>query len=205
MLTKEENIILHAEKLFAEKGFEGTSTREISKEAEVNISMISYYFGSKEKLLEQIFEYRMEQGLQNLNLIIERTDINAADKITMIIDGFLHRVITHRNFYQILQREQIFPKNPMIIDHIKTSKMKFLTLYKKVIDEGYESGIFKRRPKVEFIHSTISGTVFTAMNTMPFYQEYFKGDDSYGKKYFKDLNQHLKEIIKYLLGYEQDI
>ena len=50
MITKEENIMLHAEKLFAEKGFDGTSTREIAKNAEVNISMISYYFGSKEKL-----------------------------------------------------------------------------------------------------------------------------------------------------------
>ncbi len=60
-MTKEENILFCAEKLFAEKGFEGTSTREISKEANVNISMISYYFGSKEKLLQRIFEYRMTE------------------------------------------------------------------------------------------------------------------------------------------------
>lgn len=52
MVSKEENILFAAEKLFAEKGFEGTSTREISKAANVNISMISYYFGSKEKLYE---------------------------------------------------------------------------------------------------------------------------------------------------------
>ena len=45
--------ILHvAEKLFAEVGFDGTSIREIAKIANINIAMISYYFGSKEKLLE---------------------------------------------------------------------------------------------------------------------------------------------------------
>ena len=42
MISKEENILFAAEKLFAEKGFTGTSTREISKAANVNISMISY-------------------------------------------------------------------------------------------------------------------------------------------------------------------
>ncbi len=205
MLTKEENIIVNAERLFAEKGFEGTSTREISKEAGVNISMISYYFGSKEKLFVQVFEYRMEQGLKNLNAIIDKDDIDAADKINLILDGFLTRVVTHRNFYKILQREQIFPKNPAIIQHIKESKMKFMMLYQKVMDLGLESGLFKRKPKIEFIHSTISGTVFTAMNTMPVYKEFFNGDEHYEEEYIKDLNQHLKEIIKYLLGYEKDI
>ncbi|WP_435525244.1 TetR/AcrR family transcriptional regulator [Chryseobacterium indoltheticum] len=39
-------IIRCTEKLFAENGLQGTSTREISKEAaNVNITMISYYFG----------------------------------------------------------------------------------------------------------------------------------------------------------------
>ena len=59
-MTKEENIMLHAEKLFSIHGFDGTSTREIAKAAEINISMIAYYFGSKEKLLEKIFEFRPE-------------------------------------------------------------------------------------------------------------------------------------------------
>ena len=59
MISKEENILFAAEKLFAEHGFQGTSTREISKAANVNISMISYYFGSKEKLYEKLVEYRM--------------------------------------------------------------------------------------------------------------------------------------------------
>jgi AcrR family transcriptional regulator len=35
---------------------------EIAKAANVNISMISYYFGSKEKLYEKLVEYRMSEG-----------------------------------------------------------------------------------------------------------------------------------------------
>lgn len=50
----EEKIIEVATELFAKNGFEGTSTREICKLAEANISMISYYFGGKKELYEKI-------------------------------------------------------------------------------------------------------------------------------------------------------
>ena len=52
--STDNKIFLAAEKLFAEKGFAATSTRDIAKNAGVNVSMISYYFGSKEKLFEEI-------------------------------------------------------------------------------------------------------------------------------------------------------
>ena len=48
---KQIQILQVAEKLFAEKGFDGTSIRAISKLAKINIAMVSYYFGSKEKML----------------------------------------------------------------------------------------------------------------------------------------------------------
>ncbi len=50
----EQKIIEVATELFAKNGFEGTSTREICKQAGVNISLISYYFGSKKELYEKI-------------------------------------------------------------------------------------------------------------------------------------------------------
>ena len=48
--------LLHtALRLFARKGFAKTSTREIAREAEVNISAISYYFGDKDGLYAATF------------------------------------------------------------------------------------------------------------------------------------------------------
>ena len=42
--TKREQILDVSERLFSEKGFEGTSVRLIASEAGVNVAMISYYF-----------------------------------------------------------------------------------------------------------------------------------------------------------------
>ena len=55
---KKIQILEVAEKLFSEKGFEGTSIRDISKHAKINIAMVSYYFGSKERLLEALILYK---------------------------------------------------------------------------------------------------------------------------------------------------
>jgi AcrR family transcriptional regulator len=202
-MTKEENILLHAEKLFAERGFDGASTRDICNLANVNIAMIGYYFGSKEGLLEKIFSYRMQQGIDFSTAICERKDIDAWQKFEILISKYIERVNTLKDFYLIMQREQINFKNPAIIKFIKESKLKFMLTYNTIVLEGQEKGIFKNKPRVEFLHSTISGTLFTAINAMPIYKNYLNGDEHFEKEYFTNLEQHLKEILKHILGYEE--
>ncbi len=46
-------ILNAARDLFAEQGFNGTSTRAIAEASQVNLAMIHYYFGSKEQLYER--------------------------------------------------------------------------------------------------------------------------------------------------------
>jgi len=53
-INTEKKILDVATELFATKGFDGASTREICKQANVNISLISYYFGGKEELYQKI-------------------------------------------------------------------------------------------------------------------------------------------------------
>lgn len=50
-----ERILAAAEHLFAQKGVEKTSTREITAEAGVNVASVNYYFRSKDALAEEIF------------------------------------------------------------------------------------------------------------------------------------------------------
>lgn len=56
-----QRIIKEATKLFAHKSFEAVSIREICKNAEVNICMISYYFGGKQELYNAIINDLVEK------------------------------------------------------------------------------------------------------------------------------------------------
>lgn len=57
----EQKIIEIATELFAKNGYEGASIRDICKQAGVNISMISYYFGGKKELYEKILSSIVEK------------------------------------------------------------------------------------------------------------------------------------------------
>ncbi|KPE52979.1 TetR/AcrR family transcriptional regulator [Chryseobacterium indologenes] len=207
MISKEENILFAAEKLFAEKGFDGTSTREISKAANVNISMISYYFGSKEKLYEKLVEYRMNEGQFFSKDLLERTDIDEWQKIERIVDQFSGRVRHHKCFYRIMQREQLHTKNPQIIEFLKQTKMGFLSMYSQVLESGLKKGIFTKKPPIYLLHSTISGTLFYASNAKEMYKEFLNDteeDEVFDEKYYTELNKHIKYLLKDLLGYEEN-
>jgi AcrR family transcriptional regulator len=49
-----------AERLFSDKGIEGTSVREITKAAGVNLGAINYHFGTKDHLALEVFARRLE-------------------------------------------------------------------------------------------------------------------------------------------------
>jgi AcrR family transcriptional regulator len=68
-----ERILAAASKILAEKGYEATTLREISREAQAAPGLVHYYFGGKDELLVEVlqaagqqFHQRMEHLAQQL-------------------------------------------------------------------------------------------------------------------------------------------
>src|SRR4051812_14563130 len=58
-LDTKTRILDAAEKLFAENGFDGTSLRDITTEARVNLAAVNYHFQTKESLIDAVIERRI--------------------------------------------------------------------------------------------------------------------------------------------------
>lgn len=68
--STKDRILGAAEELFAQFGFAGTSLRQVTTRADVNIAAVNYHFGSKENLVNEVFRRRMdEMSLQRLALL----------------------------------------------------------------------------------------------------------------------------------------
>lgn len=59
--STKDRILGAAEALFALHGFAGTSLRQVTAQADVNIAAVNYHFGSKENLVNEVFRRRMDE------------------------------------------------------------------------------------------------------------------------------------------------
>ncbi|HLS59645.1 MAG TPA: forespore capture DNA-binding protein RefZ [Virgibacillus sp.] len=69
-----QKVIDAASLLFFQKGFHGTSVRDIAEEATVNVSLISYYFKGKQGLFEYAIVQYYEEYLNEIELSLQQTE-----------------------------------------------------------------------------------------------------------------------------------
>lgn len=88
--NKEQEILLAAEKLFAEKGFKGATTSLIAAEAGVTHAMLHYYFRTKEQIFLKVCDSYMEEVRSELRPIMEPAvyDVGLIKTVTEICFDF---------------------------------------------------------------------------------------------------------------------
>jgi len=88
--SSRQRIMTSALRLFARQGFTGTGLRELAAEAQVNLAMINYCFGSKKELLKEILD-----GFLSGYLDIAREELSGRDDPLRKIERFVHRAVDY--------------------------------------------------------------------------------------------------------------
>ncbi len=200
---KQLAIIHTAEKLFSITGFDGTSVRDIANEAGINVAMVSYYFGSKEKLMEAVFEHRTNQMRIKVENMLQNDAISHLEKFYLIIDEYVDKFVSRQEFHKLMMREQFNEKGTQITDMIHEVKLKNLASITKLIKAGQKSGDFAKNVDVVLMMATITGTVSQVINSQRFYRETHNMTDlpteEFNKHIRKKLSTYLKNIFKTFL------
>lgn len=102
-----DRILTAATHLFANKGYDGTSTKEICALAQVNIAAIHYHFASKEKLYSQIIESYGDQRLQSVRRILEKPSSPEEFKLRleMFLQDAIESMLSQKDLCHIVQSE----------------------------------------------------------------------------------------------------
>lgn len=204
MKDKREQIMVTALNLFAEKGFEGTSIRDIAEKASVNVAMVNYYFGSKEKLFEKIVEHKSATTRGVLDEITNNKKLSVIEKIEAIIDSYIERLFTHRIFHRLIQQELILNQRESLQSSIVNSLYPNSLIIINLIETGIKKGDFKKvDPQLTI--ATIIGTINQVLLSKKFCnklmgkpEDYVPYDDI---KFKKRISSHLKLLMHaYLLN-----
>lgn len=126
-LNMENHILECAQRLFLEKGFALTSTTEIAKEAGCNQALVHYYYRTKEKLFQKIFEQKFNLFLSSF-LFIENDRKPYLEKLQ-------ERLETH---FDLLYENKGLPF--LILNEILTNPSRVYSL-KEILD-GIDKSIF---------------------------------------------------------------
>ena len=145
-----ERILDAAERLFMAHGYDGTSMRQITGEAGVNLAAVNYHFGSKEMLMKEVFRRRLgwlnEERLRVLDEL-EAAAAGRALKPSQIVDGFFGTLLRMADdqerggvtFLRLLGRTLTEPS-----EFIRT----FLADEYAGVMERYKTALFKALPDV---------------------------------------------------------
>ena len=195
-------ILQVAEQLFAEEGFDGTSVRDIAKKANVNVAMISYYFGSKEKMLEALVLNRISDMRLQLESLYHE-NIPPFAKVDKMVELYISRINKNRCIYQIIHFEFSTKKRELNFDSFTEMKQNNLETFKKIIREGQDTGEFQQDINMELLPPIIMGTYFQFHMNKPLYMKIFdlKTEAEYENYITTTLTQHIQKTIKALLVY----
>jgi len=198
MKGKREQIMVTALHLFAEKGFEGTSIRDIAEKASVNVAMVNYYFGSKEKLFENIVEHKSTTTRGILDEILHNKDLSQIQKIEAVIDSYIERLFTHRIFHRLIHQELILNQRESLQDSIVNSLYPNAVIIKNIIESGMKNGEFKKVDP-ELTIASLVGTINQILLSKKFCNKLTNKADDYvpyeDNKFKKRVSTHLKQLM----------
>jgi len=134
-------LISIATRLFAERGLNGVSIREISKAAGVSISMISYYFGGKEGLYSSVLQEQFS-GFEHIDEI-NNADSEALSKIEAYIRWI---IVRHRNNPYLLRFYTSELTNPtqFFSQIVQPAIGKVIQVLVQIIEEGISRNRFRK-------------------------------------------------------------
>lgn len=153
--TTKDRILDAAERLFADKGLDGSSLRDITTAASANLAAVNYHFGSKNGLIDAVFARHLGPMNAARIALLDRVESRAgasAPAIEAVLDAFIRPVVMHDladpggndAFMRLMSR--CLNEPPTHIDHVKhhfdALMDRFHTAFSRALPDHSPSEIF---------------------------------------------------------------
>ncbi|MBS4196244.1 TetR/AcrR family transcriptional regulator [Lederbergia citri] len=131
-----ELILNAAGKLFAKKGFDSVSIREIAKEAGCSHTTIYLYFKDKEALLHQLSMPSLEKLYKQLNSITITDTLTPEAQLKKISHEYIQFCLENRNMFDVIfnvKSTRVDESDPEL--EINKLRLKIFALMKQVLQD----------------------------------------------------------------------
>ncbi len=165
-MGRKETILASARELFAQKGYNATTMDEVAEAAGVNKATVYYYFGSKQKLYEEIMLTTLESMYEYL---LRR---NSSDDPAEALKGYIFAFYTHAKqdeaFLRILMREIASNGEHLPLAAARLF-VRIVGILEEILKKGYQTGVFTVSD-VKLVHFLIVGALSYYLPSVPLRQ-----------------------------------
>ena len=177
-----ERLLSSGTVLFAAKGFDGVSVREICKHAQTSMNMIHHYFGNKDGLFKEVVG-QLNKGVLVVPLRLLESPVRSKEdfrsRIEMLFESTLEAYIENKDVLTIAIKEQA--DLPAIQD--------YLGRFTNFIDQAREAGIVRHELDSAMVSGAMLDRILSQVLNAPFILKTFGldvlGDSEYQARWSK--------------------
>ncbi|MGD1892328.1 MAG: TetR/AcrR family transcriptional regulator [Cyclobacteriaceae bacterium] len=155
-VSTEERIKQAATKVFVQKGYAATKTRDIAEEAGINIASLHYYYRSKDKL----FELVIGEALRNFSKVMDsifNNDLPLHEKIRIFVERYIDFIKENPMVPLFIVAES--QHNPETVDKLMAHEQT-LDKLEAQFKELAEQGVIRKMHHAHFMMNMVSLTIF---------------------------------------------
>lgn len=145
-----QRILLAAGPIFAEKGYRGSTIRDICDAADVNLASINYYFGDKEKLYIETVKVARQMRLEEYPPSRPQMNLTPEQQLKEFIRLLLNRLVATQNApwqVKLLGREFMEPSKgcrPLVEEFIRPVFKILLQIVNQLVDREVEQHVLDK-------------------------------------------------------------
>lgn len=192
--NSKDAIVSAAVSLFNTKGYNGTSIRDIAREAKVNAANIAYYFDNKQGLLEYCLTVFFEKYMFELERGFSILELGATECFKKIAENLWKYQFDHMQLTRFVLREMSIDSQ-VVREILTTYYSKERYVFKTVIEKGIETKEFAPH-SVQYLIIQFKGLL-----SMPFLSTQYLTEVLHvypHERYFAE--KYLQEIYHWIEG-----
>jgi len=148
-----------AKKIFLRKGFSGARMQDIADEAGINKALLHYYFRSKEKIFDQVFQEALETFFPRIIEVIN-SDLPLFDKITVFVREYI-TTLTQHPYIPLFILHEISQDPQRLIQKLISMQNEFRPQkFIAQIQTEIKAGMIKSVSPVQFIINMLALCIF---------------------------------------------
>jgi len=156
--TTKATIFRAAAKLFAEKGYNGVSMRQISEQSKVTKPTIYYYFGSKEGIYKALIKEGLTYHTEDLKNIVA-LDMPIKQKLVEIMKRRFRISVRHPELSKFFISLFIYSENKSFLKSFEKEANEHIQIFVNLIQEGIDSGEFGASANPQLAVQVIAGVL----------------------------------------------